>query len=70
MADVVNSNKLNETQPTKDSPRCEHHEQAVLPEQVWGLLTQTHQQQVMQAMLLVGRILAQCETKGHNHEFH
>jgi hypothetical protein len=68
MAGVVNLNKLNETQPTKDNPRGEHHEQAVLPGQVWGLLTQAHQQQVMLVMMQVGRILAQRETKGQDHE--
>lgn len=70
MTDVANPIKYNEKQQTRDKPKRENNNQVVLPEQVWNLLTQVQQQQVIQGLIQAGRNLAHQEVKERNHEFH
>jgi hypothetical protein len=68
MVGVVNPIQLNKRQQSRNSLQPPNNEQAVSPEQVWGLLTQVQQQWVMQVMTQAGRNLAQHEMKERNHE--
>jgi len=68
MVSVVSPTSRDGAPPTKSKPNRENGQPAVLPEQVWPLLTLAQQQKVMQVMIQTGRTLALSEMQGVSHE--
>ena len=68
MASVVSPTRRNEAQPAESKTNRDNGQPAVLPGQVWGLLTLTQQQQVTQVLIRAGRTLALSETQGVSDE--
>ena len=68
MAVVISTSQHNQTQQHRGQVSPENRAQAVLPAQIWDLLTPAQQQQVLRVMSQVGRSLVQNEVQEQPHE--